>query len=78
MLKFYFHELKTLFHGLKILSSCCKDTFFFRFHQIIWPEMIKDCLRYRSKPVHSKKADKRMEMENQLKEMHIEEAEFLE
>ena len=52
VLKFYFYKLKTLFHGLKILSSSCKDTFFIRFHQIIWPEMIKEYLRFRSKPVH--------------------------
>ena len=51
-LKFYFYTLNILFHDLKILSFSCKDTFFFRIHQIIWPEMIKNYLRFRSKPVH--------------------------
>ena len=52
VLKVYFHVLKFYFHVLKKLSSNCEETILIRFQKIVWPEMIKNCLRFRSKPVH--------------------------
>jgi len=49
VLKIYFSVLKTLFHALKILSSRCKDTFFFRFYQIYRAEITKDSLSFDQK-----------------------------